>query len=69
MEIDIDVGSSVIASQIVSVCRGYAKNFTCNIGIVIQGEDDSELPERMLMCITQDKIDIAMRMDLEDDNS
>lgn len=26
------VGSSVIASQIVSICRGYGKHFTINIG-------------------------------------
>ena len=32
MEIDVYVGSSVIASQIVSICRGYGKHFTCNIG-------------------------------------
>ena len=34
MEIDVYVGSSVIASQIVSICRGYGKHFTCNIGML-----------------------------------
>ena len=32
MEIDVDVGSSVIASQIVGISRGYCKHFVCNIG-------------------------------------
>mgnify|MGYP003387813485 CR=1 FL=1 len=45
MEIDVYVGSSIIASQIVGICRGYGKHFTCNIGIMIQGESEAELPE------------------------
>lgn len=34
VETDVDVGSSVIASQIVGVLRGYAKNFTCDVGML-----------------------------------
>jgi len=48
----------VIASQIVGVCRGYAKHGSADIGIVIQGEDPSELPEKMLACVCFNKIDI-----------
>lgn len=33
VETDVDVGSSVIASQIVGVLRGYAKNFVCDVGM------------------------------------
>eukprot|EP01035_Chromulina_nebulosa_P032590 gene32590-43542_t len=57
-ELDIHVGSSVIASQIVGVCRGYAKHGSADIGIVIQGEDPSELAEKMLACVCFNKIDI-----------
>jgi hypothetical protein len=52
VETDVHVGSSIIASNIVGICRGYAKNFTCEIGIVLQGETDEELPEKLLSCIT-----------------
>jgi hypothetical protein len=52
IETDVYVGSSIIASNIVGICRGYAKNFTCEIGIVLQGETDEELPEKLLSCIT-----------------
>ena len=38
MELDVNVSSSIIASQIIGVCRGYAKHFTADVGIVIQGE-------------------------------
>lgn len=66
MEIDVYVGSSIIASQIVGICRGYAKHFTCNIGIMIQGESEDELPERMLAVLTQNKVDLDLRIMLED---
>ena len=48
----------MIASQIVGVCRGYAKHGSADIGIVIQGEDPSELAEKMLACVCFNKIDI-----------
>jgi hypothetical protein len=48
----------VIASQIVGLCRGYAKHGSADIGVVIQGEDHSELPEKMLACVCFNKIDI-----------
>jgi hypothetical protein len=46
VETDVDVSSSAIASQIVGVLRGYAKNFVCDVGVVLQGECEDELPER-----------------------
>lgn len=68
MEIDVYVGSSIIASQIVGICRGYGKHFTCNIGIMIQGESEAELPERMLAVLTQNKVDLDHRIQLEEDD-
>ena len=37
LEIDVHVGSSVIASNIVGICRGYAKQLINDCGIVLQG--------------------------------
>ena len=67
MEIDVHVGSSIIASQIVGICRGYGKHFICNIGVMIQGETEEELPERMLFVMTQNKLDLDYRMQLLDE--
>lgn len=64
IEVDVHVGSSIIATQIVSVCRGYAKHFSCNIGVILQGEDEEELPERVLCCITLHNIDVDIRRPL-----
>lgn len=34
---DADVGSSIIAEKIVSLCRGYARSLTVEIGICLEG--------------------------------
>ncbi len=65
LEIDIHVGSSVIASNIVGLCRGYAKNMVNDTAIVIQGETPDELPERLLCCATLSHIDLTLRKRLD----
>jgi hypothetical protein len=52
---DSPVASS---SQIVSLCRGYAKNLTVELGIVLQGECEVELPERLVGCIGINRLDL-----------
>lgn len=42
-------------------------NVLCVLGVVIQGESEAELPERVLACITLNKIDIDATMKLEED--
>lgn len=66
VEIDVHVGSSLIAAQIVGICRGYANQFSTNMGLVIQGEADDELPERLFASICLNKIDIDVRIKLDD---
>ena len=65
LEIDLHVGSSTIASQIVGLCRGSAKHFAADVGIVIQGEEEAELPEKMLACVSFHKIDLDVRKKLD----
>ena len=122
LEIDVHVGSSVIASNIVGICRGYAKQLINDCGIVLQGmripllpidtcgyhlvcsllpwsllssklpfficispkppshmhplsfhvtlhhisgENTSELPERMLACVSLNRIDVNIRRNLD----
>jgi len=66
LEIDVHVGSSIIASQITSLCRGFVRHFSADLGIVIQGEDENELPERLLAVLHIDKIDLDLRRKLYD---
>lgn len=66
MEICVDVGSSMIAAQIVGLCRGYTKSFSTNLAVVIQGEADDELPEQLLACVCLKRIDVDVRSKLTD---
>lgn len=65
-ESDTHVGSSMIADNIVGMCRSYTSMFSTNIAFVIQGDDSSELPERLIGCVRLDTIDIECRYDPED---
>jgi len=52
LEADLDVGNSTAtAKRIVSLCRKYMNTLTLDIGFVIQGNTDDELPEQMLCSI------------------
>ncbi|KAF4660997.1 hypothetical protein FOZ61_003614 [Perkinsus olseni] len=48
MEASIDVYSSAVARHIVSLVTDAAKRLVIDIGFVIEGQSDDELPERML---------------------
>lgn len=46
---DLDIGSSKpAAKRIVSVCRRYMSSLSVDIGFVIEGTCDEDLPEEML---------------------
>ena len=51
-EVDVEVGSSVIATHIVGMCRGAARLLVVKLGIVIQGEAPEELPEEVVGALT-----------------
>lgn len=52
-------------SQVVGLCRGYAKNIVNDVGIVIQGEQDGELPERILAVGSLNRINVNIRQKLD----
>jgi hypothetical protein len=59
VEVDVDIASSAVASQIVSLCRGYARHLKVQMAIVLQGEnEEEELPERLVGCVGIDNLDI-----------
>lgn len=47
-EVDVDIGSSVVASAIVHLAFGYITMLTVDLAFVIEGQTESELPERLL---------------------
>ena len=66
LEIDVHVGSSVIASNVVGLCRGYAQALVADCAVILQGETPDELPERILCCARLHHIDLSLRRRLLD---
>lgn len=47
-EVDIDIGSSMVASAIVHLAFGYITTLTVDLAFLIESQTESELPERLL---------------------
>ena len=47
-EVDIDVGSSSVAKNVVGLAIGYSKAIVVDIGFCLQGNEEYELPEVLL---------------------
>ncbi|KAJ7947487.1 protein ENHANCED DISEASE RESISTANCE 2-like [Quillaja saponaria] len=48
IEVDIDIGSSMVASAIVHLAFGYITTLTVDLAFLIESQSESELPERLL---------------------
>ncbi|KAL9662081.1 hypothetical protein QQ045_026909 [Rhodiola kirilowii] len=47
-EVDLDIGSSMVANAIVRIAKGYIKMLTVDLAFLIESQTESELPERIL---------------------
>lgn len=48
IEVDVDIGSSVVASAIVHLAFGYITTLTVDLAFLIESQTEQELPERLL---------------------
>ena len=48
LEIDIDVGSSQIAGQVLKMCKNAAEQLVIDLAFTIEGKKEAELPEHIL---------------------
>ncbi|XP_057540294.1 protein ENHANCED DISEASE RESISTANCE 2 isoform X1 [Amaranthus tricolor] len=48
LEVDIDIGSSVVANAIVHLAFGYITSLTIDLAFLIESQTESDLPERLL---------------------
>ena len=51
--------------KVVGLCRGFAKNIVNDVGIVIQGEHEGELPEKLLAVGALNRINVNIRQKLD----
>lgn len=59
MEVDIDIGSSMVASAIVHLAFGYVTTLTVDMAFLIEGQTESELPEKLLGAFRFSNVDPA----------
>ncbi|KAL3800848.1 hypothetical protein HJC23_001685 [Cyclotella cryptica] len=60
-EADLDISASdPVGKKVVKLCRSYMTSVTVDIGVVIEGAEDDELPEQMLGCIRLHKLDALL---------
>ncbi|KAL0432957.1 UNVERIFIED_CONTAM: protein ENHANCED DISEASE RESISTANCE 2 [Sesamum latifolium] len=65
IEVDIDIGSSMVANAIVHLAFGYLTTLTVDLAFLIEGQTESELPERILGAVRFSELDAASARQLE----
>lgn len=48
LEIDVDIGSSDVASTIVHLALGFVTEVKVDMGFVVEAQSNEELPERLV---------------------
>ncbi|EQC35962.1 hypothetical protein SDRG_06704 [Saprolegnia diclina VS20] len=59
LEAVVDVSSDAVARKVTSMCRMCVSSLTVDIGLVLEGQKEDELPEAMLGCVQYDRLDMA----------
>jgi len=65
LEIDVDIATSYVAQKILGVVQGYAKNLIVDLGFLIEGREEKELPEVMLGAVRFHNVDLGTIPKLE----
>ncbi|KAL9670249.1 hypothetical protein QQ045_007800 [Rhodiola kirilowii] len=64
-EMDMDIGSSMVANAIFHIALGYIKMITVDLAFLIESQTESELPERILGAFRFSELDPASAGTLE----
>ncbi|MED6221660.1 hypothetical protein PIB30_056909 [Stylosanthes scabra] len=65
IEVDIDIGSSMVATAIVHLAFGYVKTLTVDLAFLLEGQAQSELPEKLLGALRLCSLDPASAIPVE----
>lgn len=59
IEVDVDIGSSIMANAIVHLAFGYVTCLTVDLAFLLEGQSEDELPEQVLCAIRFVELDPA----------
>lgn len=65
IEVDVDIGSSIIANAIVHLAIGYVTTLTVDMAFLLESQTESELPEQILGTVRLKKMDLAAALPVE----
>ncbi|GLJ30104.1 hypothetical protein SUGI_0595390 [Cryptomeria japonica] len=65
IEIDVDIGASIIANAIVHLAFGYITSLTVDLAFLIESQTEDELPERILGAVRFSELDPASAKSIE----
>lgn len=65
IEIDVDIGSSVVANAIVHLAFGYVATLTVYLAFLIESQTQEELPERLIGAVRFSELDPDSAADYE----
>uniref|UniRef100_A0A0D6QXX6 Protein ENHANCED DISEASE RESISTANCE 2 C-terminal domain-containing protein n=1 Tax=Araucaria cunninghamii TaxID=56994 RepID=A0A0D6QXX6_ARACU len=69
IEVDVDIGASMIANAIVHLAFGYITSLTVDLAFLIESQTEAELPERILGAVRFSELDPASAKPVDHDAS
>ncbi|KAJ0410132.1 hypothetical protein ATCC90586_001617 [Pythium insidiosum] len=51
LEVCVDICSDRVAKHVTSLCRSHCSSFKVDMGFVVEGQSEGELPERLAACV------------------
>jgi hypothetical protein len=65
-ELDVDIASSAVANRVVGLVTGYTKKLVIDMGFLLEGQSQGELPERLFGSCRLLHIDLGLSKKLPD---
>ncbi|CAN1328142.1 Protein ENHANCED DISEASE RESISTANCE 2 [Linum perenne] len=65
LEIDVDIGSSSVARSVIGLVLGYVTSLVVDLAILVEGKEESELPEFILGTVRLNKLKLETAVPLE----
>ncbi|KAJ7297217.1 hypothetical protein O6H91_Y072400 [Diphasiastrum complanatum] len=66
IEVDVDIGSSMVANAIVHLAIGYITSLTVDLAFLIEGQQENELPEKILGAVRFSDLQLESAVPLEE---
>uniref|UniRef100_A0A1J3CIU7 Protein ENHANCED DISEASE RESISTANCE 2-like n=1 Tax=Noccaea caerulescens TaxID=107243 RepID=A0A1J3CIU7_NOCCA len=66
LEIDVDIGSSAVARSVIGLVLGYVTSLIVDLAILIEGKEETDLPEYILGTVRLNRIELDSAISFEE---